>query len=95
MAFAIRASRCGGRGENAALRPESPDQLEMSNTLQLSCDKPELSGGSNTSVFQSFAVHSSDSTVTERFEETRTFLTPCLIWNLELITATRLAPFGG
>jgi hypothetical protein len=40
--------------------------LEMSNTLHLSSDKPELSCGLNTPVSQSFAVRFADSTVTER-----------------------------
>jgi hypothetical protein len=82
MAFAIRASRCGEHEENAAVSPESLDQLEMSNTLQLSSDKPELSGGSNTSVFQSITV---------RFEETMGVSYLKSISHRELVTAIRVA----
>jgi|HubBroStandDraft_1064217.scaffolds.fasta_scaffold18841_6 hypothetical protein len=91
MAFAIRASRCDRHEENAAVRPESLDKLEMSNTLQLSSDKPELSGWSNTSVFQSFTARFADSTLTERIEETMGVSYLKSISHRELVTAIRIA----
>jgi hypothetical protein len=52
---------------NVALRQESLSSLAMSNTLQVSGDKPQLSGPPNFSRFLSFAA--ADLAISERFGE--------------------------